>query len=86
MPEASIAYWAKDGARHAFRAKQRIREVADPRSGLGTTDNCRFFRQWFELDTAQISYDLPNAAAAAESCKTWFLYNKGGTYQKWYGN
>lgn len=86
MPDAPIAYWAKRATRRAFREGQLMRDVADPRSGLGTTDNERFLRQWFEPSVVRISFDSQDAEAAAASRRRWFPYNKGGAFRKWYGN
>ena len=84
IPGNAISYWASKEVIGKFLEKQ-IGDVALLCQGLTTTDNERFVRNWSELNLMRIGFDL-SAESAMDSGKKWFPYNKGGTYNKWYGN
>jgi hypothetical protein len=71
-------YWISDGFREKFKGKT-LEQIGKPRSGLGTSDNNRFLRLWWEVDNNKISKVLGDN-------KRWVLYAKGGAFQKWHGN
>ncbi len=85
LPGTPIAYWLSEAMRKAFKAGKPLAEVAAPRVGLQTNDNNRFVRYWYEVSYARVGRGLSRDDAAA-SPFTWFPYNKGGEYRKWYGN
>jgi hypothetical protein len=72
--------------RSAFGKYPLLKEAADVRQGLATSDNGRFVRQWHEVSIGRIGFALESRDDAAKSKKRWFPFNKGGTYRKWYGN
>ena len=86
IPGSPIAYWTNDGFRRAFKNGTPLRDLASPRLGLGTNDNSRFLRLWFEVSVDRIRFDAGDRNIAMESGKKWFPYNKGGAFRKWYGN
>jgi len=69
----------------AFTEGKPLGEVAAPKQGLATTNNARFTRSWWEapISSIGIGYTRDNANS---SQLTWFPYNKGGEFRKWYGN
>jgi hypothetical protein len=71
-------YWISDGFREKFKGDS-LKDVGKPRSGLGTSDNNRFLRLWWEVARDSISQTFGDS-------KRWVLYAKGGPFQKWYGN
>lgn len=85
VPGSPIAYWASDNLLNAFK-NQTIGEIAKPRQGLATGENNRFTRLWFELNPDNISFNSDSREYAMKSGKSWFPYNKGGEFRKWYGN
>lgn len=86
IPGSPIAYWVSDQLRSAFGKHSLLKDVAEVRQGLATSDNGRFVRQWHEVSIDRIGFGLASRDEAAESGKKWFPFNKGGTYRKWYGN
>lgn len=86
IPGSPIAYWVSDEMRDSFAESRKLGEVAEPRQGIATADNDRFLRLWFEVSRENISFNSTSNAEAYESQKTWFPYNKGGEYRKWFGN
>lgn len=65
-------YWISDD----FRKKFSIATIEDNYAncqGLITSNNERFLKHWWEVETNSIG-------------KKWFFYSKGGPYNKWYGN
>jgi hypothetical protein len=71
-------YWISDGFRNKFEGKS-LEQVGKPRSGLGTSNNNRFLRLWWEVDK-------DNLSTVYGDKKRWVVYAKGGPYRKWYGN
>ena len=63
-----------------------LEEVITPRQGMATGENNKFVRNWHEVDYSNIGEGSSNKQEALESNKKWFPYNKGGGYNKWYGN
>lgn len=86
IPNTPIAYWITDSVLSAFNNSTPLSSLAEPRQGCATSDNKRFLRFWFEVDSDTISYHCGSLEEALESNKRWFPYNKGGTFRKWYGN
>lgn len=81
-----IAYWASKSIRDAFRNGKELRTVGEPRQGLATGENARFVRCWWEVSKADSNYICKSSDEAQYSGCTWFPYNKGGDFRKWYGN
>ena len=84
MPGFPIGYWITDTFLKAFENKQ-IDEVADIKQGLTTADNKRFVRFWHEVDIKKLGFELTKSEALSSNIK-WFPFNKGGEFNKWYGN
>lgn len=69
-------YWISD----EFRGKFSITPLGNvfcPKNGLQTGDNNRFLRFWWEITPTKFSN---------EAQQKWFIYSKGGPFNKWYGN
>lgn len=86
IPTSIIAYWFTPKALKIISSKDKISHYADCRSGMSTSDNARFVRNWFEVDKEKIGIDLADSLAVIRSKKKWIPYNKGGYYKKWFGN
>lgn len=86
IPGSLIAYWVTEKWLEIFKVSKKLLDVGSPRQGLATADNNRFLRHWTELKFQSISFNSDSRNAAITSGKTWFPYNKGGAYRKWYGN
>lgn len=86
IPGWPIAYWASDGVRAAFKAFKPLKDIACPRQGLSTGNNGRFLRLWWEVPYANIGLGMASRREALTSNNRWFPCNKGGGFQKWYGN
>ncbi|QZN76217.1 BREX-1 system adenine-specific DNA-methyltransferase PglX [Paenibacillus sp. DR312] len=81
-----IVYWASDNVISAFRAGEPLRESANPRKGLATTDNSRFLRLWHEVSFSNLGIGYKDANTARINKQKWFPLNKGGSFRRWYGN
>lgn len=66
-------YWISDEFREKF-LEGTTGEALKLCSGLGTGNNLRFVRFWWELDAQIISMNK------------WYFLAKGGPYNKWFGN
>ncbi|SHK68077.1 BREX-1 system adenine-specific DNA-methyltransferase PglX [Xylanibacter ruminicola] len=84
IPGCPIGYWISDRMRAAFDNSQ-IKDIADSRQGMATTNNDRFLKLWFEVDISKIGFGMSSEDDTCGIYK-WFPYNKGGAYRKWYGN
>lgn len=86
IPGETVAYWIGAGMLRAFAANEPLELLSPTKIGMRTGENGRFLRRWFEPSWRSIGVGFRDAAAAAESGKKWFPYNKGGEFRKWYGN
>lgn len=80
IPGSPIAYWAGLAVIRAYENKC-MDELAQPRHGLATSDNARFLRLWFEVDSNKTSL-----ISTPDFTKKWYPINKGGEFRRWYGN
>lgn len=76
MPGMPIAYWLTDNFLGILENKDLKTEIKFC-EGLTTANNDLFLRLWHEIDFNKSS--MSNGSR-------WVPYNKGGAYQKWYGN
>jgi len=86
IPGWVIGYWASASTLDAFKKGVQLNKIGQPRVGLQTGKNALFVREWWEVARNREWFDCPSIEASIESGKTWFPYNKGGEYRKWYGN
>ena len=86
IPGEPIAYWASDNLLHDFEVGTLLGDIATPKQGVATTDNNRFVRLWPEVGFNNIGFDYKTPKAAEESGIKWFPFNKGGEFNKWFGN
>ncbi|WP_156314487.1 BREX-1 system adenine-specific DNA-methyltransferase PglX, partial [Lacticaseibacillus camelliae] len=86
IPGSPIAYWASSELIHDFEVGRPLAEIVEARNGITTGENSKFLRQWYEVGFEDVYLNAHNSSEAEASGKTWFPYNKGGAYRKWYGN
>jgi len=86
IPGSPVAYWVSNNFRDAFHKSKKINDIADGKHGMSTGNNNRFVRLWHELDFSRLGIGIQSREEAAQSRFTWFPYNKGGSFRKWYGN
>ena len=86
IPGSPIAYWANENAINAFVQGKKLSLIADVKMGLGTADNDKFLRFWYEVDCNKCGFNIKDSLTAKNSRMKWFSYNKGGSFRKWYGN
>jgi len=84
IPSNPIAYWVHENLINAFNS-QLVDDISSPMQGMATTNNTLFLRYWSEINSNSFGIDLTKEEAI-NSDKTWFPYNKGGEFKKWYGN
>jgi type II restriction/modification system DNA methylase subunit YeeA len=86
IPGSPVAYWMPRSIMALFERHKKFRDFARPAVGLNTGDNDRFLRLWQEVSVSKTVLKCLSISEAELSGKTWFPYNKGGQYRKWYGN
>ncbi len=86
IPGAPLCYWLSPRAIVAFSQHPRLGDLATIRAGLQTGNNPRFLRLWHEVAWSTVGLGFATRNAAQASGKRWFPINKGGGFQKWYGN
>ena len=85
IPDNLLLYWA-DATTLSLFSSTTIGDIFSVKQGMTTGNNKIFLRYWWQVPYKDIGFDLDSTVSAAESGKTWFPYNKGGKYRKWYGN
>lgn len=85
IPGAPIAYWVSENLLYDFVHGEKLKTIAEPKSGLSTTDNDRFLRRWNEVEIDNILFDIDDVNLTYNKVR-WFPIVKGGAYRKWYGN
>jgi len=86
IPGSPVAYWVSANVRESFVSFPAASSSLDPREGLATGNNDRYVRCWPEVSIEEIALGCEDRAAAKETGKRWFPYNKGGELRKWAGN
>lgn len=86
IPGAPVAYWASEKIFKIYAESNMMCEYGNLKHGMTTGKNEVCLKYWHE-----IANDLftPNANSQNDfeiSGCTYVPYNKGGAYQKWYGN
>ena len=79
----SFAYWISTNTSKLIKQSKCLAVFCDVKVGLQTGDNNRFLRYWHEVSAQKIEFKNEPGVV---SLKKWFPYNKGGGYQKFYGN
>ncbi len=86
IPGSPIAYWVSEKVRDIFEAEPSVGEVVEAKQGLGTGQDAKFFRFFWEISRKGMGLDFPSVTDAWTSNKKWLPLNKGGSFRKWYGN
>lgn len=86
IPGAPIAYWISESFRNSFSVNNNVDSLFKPRKGIDTGDNENFLRGWHEINHSKIGFNMASEEESISSGLTWFPYNKGGDFRKWYGN
>lgn len=86
IPGNPVAYWVSNCFLRVFEEGIPMQSICTFRTGMKTGDNARFLRFWWEVNNKKTLYRCRDNAEAVNSGKKWFPYNKGGDFQKWYGN
>ena len=86
IPGSPVAYWVSANVRESFVAFPVASSSLEPREGLATGNNDRYVRCWPEVSVGEIGFGCEDRAAAKETRRRWFPYNKGGELRKWAGN
>ncbi len=85
LPSSMFGYWLSPITRRAFEAKS-LGDFISVRRGLQTGNAQRFIRQWFEVLKDSTHWDKEERDECIASSQTWFRFNNGGDYRRWYGN
>lgn len=86
IPGSPIAYWISKSLRNSFSDNKTVELLFKPRKGIDTGDNEKFLRGWHEVSYFKIGFNTSSEEESINSGLTWFPYNKGGEFRKWYGN
>ena len=65
---------------------KKLRDVADAKQGMATSDNGRFLRFWHEVSLGQLCFDCKSSSESESRQEKWYAYNKGGEFRRWFGN
>ncbi len=86
IPGSPVAYWVSEKVREVFILGKYVDDVAEPKSGLSTTDNNQFLKFWFEVSYLKIGFGITSIINTQDSDYMWFPFVKGGDFRKWAGN
>ena len=86
IPNKPMAYWISEKVANIFDNGIRLDKLSNPCKGIGTGNNDKFLRYWFEISKTKFKTKYSSIKDAQHSDSKWFMYNKGGFYRKWYGN
>ena len=86
IPGSPIAYWVSENILRVFIEHTSLGVINDISNGMFTCNNKFFLRSWFEINIEKVGFDLKSNFESIDSEYKWFPYNKGGNFQKWYGN
>lgn len=86
IPGTPIAYWLSQGIINCFNKGIQLSDIATVRNGLKTGNNDTFVRFWYEVNSIDSFLNPTDYIQAVHSGKTWFAYNKGGEFRRWFGN
>lgn len=85
IPGSPFAYWVSSKIFDLF-SWGVLKDSAEVRQGMLTTNNDKYLRLWHEVDEESIERNARSKPEAAQSQKKWFPYNKGTKFQKWFGD
>jgi len=85
IPGSVVSYWASPKVINLFKSPS-FENHASVRQGMATTDNDRFLRKWYEISFRSIGFNFDSPGEGNQAGYSWFPYNKGGEFRKWYGN
>lgn len=71
MANYIFAYWLPERVINMFSSEGNIDKYYNCKVGLGTGNNDKYLRFWYEVDNKN---------------EMWKHYNKAGTFRRWYGN
>ena len=80
IPGSTFGFWASKKTIDLYNDHQ-IKDVALFKRGLGTGDNNRFLRLWYEVSLKKFDRE-----STEKHDRKWQKFNKGGDYRKWFGN
>ena len=85
IPGAPLAYWISDKMSSVFDSKP-LSDFTDVKKGISTSKNDLFLRMWYEVLEDKIGFYYESAELFQKDSKKWAPINKGGAFNKWYGN
>ena len=84
LPGNIVGYHLSSTVFEIFEHSKNLADVGTARQGLGTSDNNRFLRMWYEVEWSRIGFGLKSTEETKETLTKWFPYIKGGAFRRWY--
>ena len=84
IPGNLIGYQLSKRVFDIFKNREYLSDIGVAKQGLGTSDNNRFLRLWYEVIIDKIGYGLKSCEDTLVRKEKWFPYIKGGSYRRWY--
>ncbi|SNV41610.1 Eco57I restriction-modification methylase [Chryseobacterium taklimakanense] len=82
---SNLGYWCNNSLFELFGQNKLLSDRISTKQGMATADNAQFLRFWQEVDVEKFQNNCTDLTLRMLN-KKWFPYNKGGKFQKWYGN
>lgn len=85
IPGHSITYWVSQITRNSFM-QPKLGEQTNTKKGIATSNNDYFLKLWYEINFKTIGFHITSNEQSIISKMKWFPINKGGGFNRWYGN
>ena len=82
IPGSPLCYWLTDKTINLYK-NPPLSDYAQFKRGIGTGDNDKFLRFWYELNENKVQIEV---SPTNINRVKWQKYNKGGSFRRWYGN
>ena len=83
LPETVFSYWVTKAIANSFN-NIRLDTISKPSKGMMPGGN--FLRFYWEISTKNIALNIRTHEQSLNSDLKWYLYFKGGTFRRWFGN
>lgn len=84
IPSSNIAFWLSEKMIDKFQLSS-LGDIYEVRSGITPGNTEKFIRLWYEVEEKNIGFQM-SRESAKDSSYRWYPCNKGGEFNKWFGN
>ncbi|WP_102343498.1 BREX-1 system adenine-specific DNA-methyltransferase PglX [Galactobacillus timonensis] len=86
LPGYRYLFWPSKHMLSILANSENLGSVCATKQGMATTNNDLFLRLWYEVEIDRINFNCKSEEETVSDKYKWYPFNKGGGFQKWYGN